>query len=401
MLEPQGNIFFLLLLIVFGGLVAWLALTKQVVLRIFAACLAFIPAMVFGIAVVNRYYDYYQTWSALFSDLSGQVPSVPRLSAAGLGDGTAASLRTELIKSSNSQLDAQFGLLFSTMIPGRESHISRQAYVYLPPQYFSKAYATYRFPAIELLHGAPGQPSAWIDVMNVVPTFLRLLKEHRARPAVLVMPNTDGGLQYALQCLNDPNGLQDMTYVGKDVQHWAATNLRVQQAGPAWGIAGYSEGGFCAANIALQYPARFGAAGVLSGYFAPIKSRVPVNGMPRNINVYRNYPHLEMVNSPDEYITRIPARVSIPHFFLAAGAADPGDVNAAQTFRQELGLRDAGVPLVIIPGGGHQALVWRAALTPMLGWMAPRLARAVMRAERRAAEPHRQHHHRHRRAMAA
>ena len=32
------------------------------VLRIIAACLAFIPAMAFGVAAVNKYYDYYQTW---------------------------------------------------------------------------------------------------------------------------------------------------------------------------------------------------------------------------------------------------------------------------------------------------------------------------------------------------
>ena len=73
MLEPQGTLFFLLLIVAFGALVIWLVLTKQVVFRVLAACLAFIPAMVFGIAAVNKYYDYYQTWGALFSDLSGQA----------------------------------------------------------------------------------------------------------------------------------------------------------------------------------------------------------------------------------------------------------------------------------------------------------------------------------------
>ena len=50
MLEPQGTLFFLLLMVAFGALVIWLVLTKQVVFRVLAACLAFIPAMVFGIA---------------------------------------------------------------------------------------------------------------------------------------------------------------------------------------------------------------------------------------------------------------------------------------------------------------------------------------------------------------
>jgi hypothetical protein len=39
------------------------------------------------------------------------------------------------------------------------------------------------------------------------------------------------------------------------------------------------------------------------------------------------------------------------------------------------------VPLDIVPGGGHQATVWRAALTPMLDWMTPQLSAEVVKAE--------------------
>jgi enterochelin esterase-like enzyme len=374
-----------LLLLAFGGLITWVALAKQVVFRVIAACLAFVPAMVFGIFAVNKYYDYYQTWGALYSDLSGQATSIPHLTAAGLGKDTAGSLKSLIGGSNDSQMDAQYGLLFSADIGGRRTHISRTAYVYLPPQYFQKAYANYRFPAIELLHGSPGLPSAWVNVMNVVPIYLNAMASGKAKPAVLVMPNTDGGQQYGLQCLNDPGGVQDMTYVAQEVPDWAAANLRVMRPGAAWGVAGYSEGGYCAANIALQHPALFGYAGSLSGYFAPIKSQVPLGGKaggaPVDVNDFAHSKRLLLLNSPDEYITRVPVTVSVPQFFLAAGAADQGDVQAAQLFKQELLLRDASVPLVVIPGGGHQATVWRAALTPMLDWMTPQLAQQVENAE--------------------
>lgn len=392
MLEPQGMLFLLLLLVAFGGLIAWLVKTSQIVFRIIAAFLAFIPAMVFGIAVVNKYYDYYQTWGSLISDLSGQSASVPQLSAASLGQGTSRGLLATLGQANNAALDAQYGLLFRTTITGPRSHISRQAYIYLPPQYFSKAYATYRFPAIELLHGSPGDPASWVDVMNVIPVLLQAMAEHRASPAVLVMPNTDGGRQYALQCLNDPHGLQDMTYVGMEVPAWVAANLRVQPPGAAWGVAGYSEGGYCAANIGLQYPASFGAVGSISGYFSPTPSRIPVNGRPVNVDVYAHDAHLQLVNSPDEYILHIPVNEIVPQFFLAAGATDSADVSAAETFRQELELRTANVPLDIVAGGGHQARVWRAALTPMFDWMTPQLAAAVQLAE--------YHQHQHQRELA-
>jgi enterochelin esterase-like enzyme len=377
-LEPQGTIFFLLLMVAFGGLLVWLALTKQVVFKVLAACLAFIPAMVFGIASVNKYYDYYQTWGALFSDLSGQsVQSIPQVSAAGLGKGTGTSV-SAAIKNTDLTLDAQTGYLFRTVITGPVSHIKREVYVYLPPQYFDHAYATYRFPAIELLHGSPGEPETWIDVMNVIPIYLQLLAAHQAAPAVLVMPDTEGGLQYSLQCLNAPGGLQDMTFVGKEVPDWVAKNLRVQRPGIMWGIAGYSEGGFCAANIALQYATRYGYAGVLSGYFAPDISQVPLGnkpgGKPHDQWVFAHHPALMALNTPDKYILKIPIGIEVPQFWLAAGATDAQDVQNAEYFQQLLLTRVADVPLDIVPGGGHQAMVWRSALRPMLGWMTTQLA---------------------------
>jgi enterochelin esterase-like enzyme len=385
-LEPQGTLFIILLVAAFGGLITWVALARQVVFRVIAACLAFIPAMVFGIAAVNKYYDYYQTWGALYSDLSGQTTSIPHLTAAGLGKGTAGSVKGLIAGSSDAQIDAEYGLDFYAPIAGRHSHISRQALIYLPPQYFSKAYANYRFPVVELLHGSPGNPSAWVNGLNVVPLYLQAMASGKADPAVLVMPDTDGSLQYGLQCLNDPGGLQDMTYVAEEVPDWVAANLRVQPPGGAWGIGGYSEGGYCAANIALQHPTLFGFAASLSGYFSPVKSQVPANGKPggKPIDVFefaRNRKLLAL-NSPAEYVTQVPTSVFVPQFFLAAGAADESDVQAAETFKQELALRDAAVPLDIVQDGGHQGGVWRAALTPMFDWMTPQLATAAQRNER-------------------
>jgi enterochelin esterase-like enzyme len=392
LLGPQGTFFFLLLILAFGALVTWLVVTKQVVFRVLAAILAFVPAMVFGIAAVNKYYDYYQTWGALFSDLSGQAQSVPQLTAAGLGKGTAKSLRSEIAGSTNAALDAQFGLLFRTTVTGPHSHLSRQVFIYLPPQYFSKAYATYKFPAVELLHGSPGRPSSWINAMDVIPIYQHLLVTRQAAPAVLVMPDTDGGGSYALQCLNDPHGLQDMTFVAQEVPNWVAATLRVQRPGLMWGVAGYSEGGFCAANTALQYATRFGYAGVLSGYFAPGISQVPLGGKPggrpHDVNVFAHNRSLALRNTPDYYVLHEPLGIGVPQFFLAVGAENLGDLRSAQYFKQLLMMRVPDVPLMIVPGAGHQATVWRAALGPMLRWMTPQLAWQVRHFTQIAATQH-------------
>src|SRR5215469_1133846 len=138
-------------MVAFGALLLWLILTKQVVFRVLAACLAFIPAMVFGIAAVNKYYDYYQTWGALYADLSGSS-TIPQISTASLGTGKSETVQSG-IAGTDPALDAELGLLFKTTVTGPVSHIKRTVYVYLPPQYFSQTYKHYRFPAIELLHG--------------------------------------------------------------------------------------------------------------------------------------------------------------------------------------------------------------------------------------------------------
>ena len=388
MFEPQGTGFFLLLMVVFGGLLVWVALARQIVFRVFAACLAFIPAMVFGIAAVNKFYDYYQTWGGMINDLTGQgVSSIPKYAAADTG--TNKQFDKNIGRVTSLAEDAQVGYLFQTSVTGVRSHLTRDLYVYLPPQYFQKSYAHYKFPVIELLHGSPGNPQAWVDVMGVIPTFLNLLEAHPADAAVLVMPDTDGGRQYALQCLNAPGGIQDMTFVALDVPRAIARIARVQPPGRAWGLAGYSEGGYCAANIALQDPTGYGAAGVMSGYFSPVLSKVPAGNKPgakpHLVNVFLGRPGLQLVNTPRAYVTRVPINDVLPAFWLAAGAQDKQDVIAAANFKQLLQTRMTNVPFVIVQGGGHQGSVWRAALGPMLTWMTPQLAQQAVKADAAAA----------------
>ena len=399
MFEPQGAGFFLLLMVIFAALIVWVALAKQVVFRVLAACLAFVPAMAFGIASVNKFYDYYQTWGGMISDLTGQgASSIPKYAVAA---GSNRQFDKDIGRVTSTAEDAQVGYLFQTTIVGQRSRLARNVYVYLPPQYFQKAYAHYKFPAIELLHGSPGNPQAWLSVLDVIPTYLSLLEAHPSDAAVLVMPDTDGGQQYGLQCLNNPGGIQDMTFVAQDVPNYLARFVRVQVPGPAWGVAGYSEGGYCAANIAMQEPDRYGAAGIMSGYFVPIQSQIPKDnkpgGKPYTVNVFAGHPALQLINSPGAYITKVPLAVRLPAFWLAAGVQDKQDVRAAANFRQLvqtrllvqnrllLQNRPTNVPFLVVPDGGHQGSVWRAALGPMLAWMTPQLAVQAARADAAAA----------------
>ncbi len=379
--EPQSTAFFLLLIVVFGGLMWWMAVAKQLVFRVLAACLAFIPAMAFGVAAVNKYYDYYQNWNSAIADFTGQSNQAAEVPTTDAGKGVKFS--SFLGSAIDQAVAAQFGYTVHLDAPGRISHITRSVYVYLPPQYFQPSYRNYRFPAIELLHGFPGTPEDWITVVGVTAMMQQLISSGQVKPAVLVMPDANGGRAISLQCLNQFHGPQDATYLAEDLPQYIAQKLRVQPPGPAWGIAGYSEGGFCAANLGLKYGNVFGFAGVLSGYFQPSNNQL--GNPPRPVNPFGGSVKLRRENTPDDLILSLPPGTKIPQFWLGVGSGDHSDDRNAQIFEQLLQTRQPGVVLKVVPGGGHTMFTWRALMPPLLEWMTPQLAGEVSALQARQA----------------
>src|SRR5690349_8565463 len=380
MLEPQSTVLFVLLIAIFGALMWRTLAARRTAFRVLAACLAFVPAMVFGVLGVNKYYGYYQTWGAMVGDLTQQgasaAPRVPHVElAAGSRSGTLDGSRAHL------ELAQRQGYLLRTTVTGQRSGITRVVYVYLPPQYFQPAYRAYRFPVVELIHGQPGVPQDWITVVGVTRAFDRLLADRLAQPAVLVMPDANGGDRISLQCLNQVGGPQDLTYLAVDLPAQIARMLRVSRPGRAWAVAGYSEGGFCAANMALRYPHRYGFAGVLSGYFTPLDNQLAGTG--RLVSPFAGDARLQQQNTPLDELPNLPAATAIPGFWLGAGAADGQDVASAERFWQELRPRQPEAPLTLTPGSGHTMTTWRAQVPSMLSWMTPRLAQAARTAAAR------------------
>ena len=386
MLEPQSTALFVLLVVIFGGLM-WPTITaRHTAFRVMAACLAFMPAMLFGVLAVNKYYGYYQTWGAVLADMTNQsVSAASRVPDITLASGSRSGTQSGTLDGSHSdlRLAQQRGYTLRLMVTGPRSHITRVVYVYLPPQYFQPGYQTYRFPVIELIHGQPGKPEDWITVVGVTGTYDHLLEERLARPAVVVMPDANGGARISLQCLNQVGGPQDLTYLAVDLPNQIARTLRVQRPGSAWGVAGYSEGGFCAANMALRYPHRYGFAAALSGYFQPFDNQLaePV----RLVSPFGGNRRLQEENTPLAEVRTLPAGVVIPRFWLGAGADDRQDVANAEVFWQELRPRQPDVPLTLTAGGGHTMTTWRAQVPSMLTWMTSGLARAVQQPAARTA----------------
>jgi enterochelin esterase-like enzyme len=374
MFEPQSLLLFVLLILIFGGLTWWLVRARHVAVRIVAACLSFVIAVQFGILAVNKYFGYYATWGAAIADFSNQSTNTgPQISEGSLlaGNRTLAfDPRAVYLR-----LALQQGYTLRLTVPGKLSHITRTVYVYLPPQYFEPQYKNYRFPVIELIHGEPGEPQDWINVVGIQVTLDDMIRHGQAQPVVLVMPDANGGHRISLQCLNQVGGAQDLTYLGVDVPQAISHVVRVEPPGRAWGIAGYSEGGYCAANMALRYRYRYGFAASMSGYFSPMSDQL-INPT-RSVDPFRGNKVLRAENTPTDEVRALAPGAMLPQFWLGAGAGDKADTSSAEYFSQELQLHLANVPLVLTPGGGHTMGTWHAEVPPMLAWMTNGLAGAA------------------------
>lgn len=358
MFSPQGPVIFLVLVGGFGGLVLLLVRVGKLLPRLLASASAFVLAAVFGMAAVNRFYDYYQSWGDLYDDVTGRQPGVVALPT--LGKGSA----TQVLRDTGDR--AKKGLLLDMVLRGSRSGISRHGLVYLPPQYFQPAFASTRFPVVELLHGAPGAPTAWERILHTSEVYRRLLGKHQAQPAVLVAPDVNGGdTAPSQQCLDVANGPRDDTYISTDVPDALAAAVRVQPRGPHWAIAGYSEGGFCAANLALRHPRWFGAAAVMSGYFQPL----PVQG----VDPFNGDARARLDNDPLWLAEQLRPGRPVPAFWLMAGKDDHGDVTGARSFKAVLGRQQPGVPFVLIPRARHSFAAWIPALPRMLEWTTGRI----------------------------
>src|SRR5262249_21811913 len=172
------------------------------------------------------------------------------------------------------------------------------------------------------------------------------------------MPDANGGDRISLQCLNQGGGPQDLTYLAEDLPGQIARPLRGARPGPALGRARYSGGGFCAGHMGLRYPRRYGFAGVLSGYFAPLDNQPAGPGLP--VSPFGGNNRLREENTPIDELLKLPAATVIPRFWLGAGAADRQDVAGAESFWQELRPRQPDAPLTLTPGSGHTMTPGRA-----------------------------------------
>ncbi len=259
---------------------------------------------------------------------------------------------------------ARYGMIARVQIKGfRTGLTANSGYVYLPPQYFRRAYARDRFPAVLALTGYPGGAKSIVDRLGLPATAARLAAAGRARPVVYVMLNVSPVFPRDTECTNVPAGPQVASFFAVDVPLAIEQAFRVTASRAGWGTLGYSTGGYCAAKLAMLYPDTFSAAVSIAGYYTALRDSTTGN-LYGGSSAYRNE------NNLDWRLRHLPA----PPVSVLVTSSKVGENTYPGTLWF---LHQIRPPMhayaFIIPVGGHNFGVWSQELPQALRWLTSRL----------------------------
>ncbi|SEE66215.1 Enterochelin esterase [Streptomyces sp. 3213] len=223
---------------------------------------------------LNSSYQFFGSWDELFGNTDTAPVGVTQ-AADHNGGATGVSVKGALVQpASDEQLNRVSGLptgnpavngkVESVKVIGRRTGVVDPAFVYLPPQYFQKAYARQRFPVVVALSGYPGSIFNLAQYLRVSQTAGELQKNGQMQPTIMVMIRPTIAPPRDTECVNVPGGPQTETFLAKDLPQALKSVYRVGHDASAWGVMGYSSGGSCALQLTMRNPHVYTTAAALS-----------------------------------------------------------------------------------------------------------------------------------------
>jgi len=225
---------------------------------------------------------------------------------------------------------------------------SQEAYVYLPSGYAQ--HPQRRYAVLYLLHGFPGRPLAFLETVQMGVIDDALAAKQRAQPLILVMPFGSTSTFTDKEWVNGiapGNGWS--TFVARDLVRYVDLHYRTVARGAGRAIAGLSEGGFGAFDIALHHPREFSIVESWSGYQRPDKLR----------SIFGSHLQLLPANDPRLLVRRLAPRLRElgTYFWFYSGSTDRLDKQNAAFARELQSLR---LPhRYFVAYGGHNWALWR------------------------------------------
>ncbi|WP_073926600.1 alpha/beta hydrolase-fold protein [Streptomyces sp. CB03911] len=345
------------------GRVALLTVTQVTVLAVLAVS-------------VNNSFGFYTSWDGLLH------PGGAALSLTSAGHPRSAAPATEALVAPTAEggletvtdlpkgTPEEVGKVESIRVTGKESGLSDQMFIYLPPEYFNPKYSRMRFPVLVALAGYPGTALHLLSELRLPQTAWELQRTGQMVPTVIVMARPTVAEPRNTECVNVPNGPQSETWFAKDVPAALRATYRLGREAASWGIFGYSTGGGCALRLTMRYPDVFGnAAGLHADFAVPEDYSTGGNlfGGDRTLLNHSDLTwRLNNLPVPDISLLLVSTRKEEDY---AATQAFLGVAQQASVAHPEL-----RVDSLFLDDGGHNFDSWRRELPASLEWMSDHLA---------------------------
>lgn len=320
--------------------------------------IAVLNVVVLGLVgvVANDHFGFYVSWA----DLAGARSPVT-VTHHGASAREAATRRMhDGLQAPPSVLPSlrSSGRLQTFQVTGSRSGLTGQVLVLLPQGYDPRA--SRRYPVIEALHGFPSSPSSWLVGLHLQQAIDGETGAHAIAPSIVVLPQGNFPMSLDGECVNGPPGTPQVeTWLATDVPQFVTSHFRVATDRASWAVAGYSEGGWCAAMVGMLHPDVFGGDLVFSGTFRPEFTRAYE---PFGRTLPARYDLVMLAHR------RPPALAMWVESSKQDGYSYPPTVALLKAVRPPL-----SVTTDLLKTGGHRDQVWASELPGALRWLGQNL----------------------------
>ncbi|WP_126639205.1 alpha/beta hydrolase-fold protein [Embleya hyalina] len=169
------------------------------------------------------------------------------------------------------------GTLNRMTVTGRQSAVTADVWVWLPPGYDTPANQGRNYPVLVAQSSLPGvESNSFVDDSSAFLSKLAAgIESGTVPPYIVVAPelmpyskqDVEAGLTTAkdTECSDIPKGPKMATFHNEDVREAVLTTYRASSDRASWALIGDGSGGLCAVKYALQYPQYYASAVSLSG----------------------------------------------------------------------------------------------------------------------------------------
>ncbi|MGW2959955.1 alpha/beta hydrolase [Streptomyces sp. NPDC001220] len=324
---------------------------------------------------VNSSYQFFGSWGELFGNVDTAPVGVTQ-AAGGTGDGSVNGISTVhggLVQpAGDQQLNrvsglpdgpaAAVGRVESVKIVGRRTGVVDPAFVYLPPQYFQKAYHRMRFPVIVALSGYPGSIFNLAQHLRVSQTAGELQGKGQMQPTIMVMIRPTIAPPRDTECVDVPGGPQTETFLAKDLPEAIRSGYRAGHDAGSWGVMGYSSGGSCALQLTMRDPGVYTTAAALSPDYK-------VKDDPTTGNLFGSGPGRQARVDGHDLMWRL-KHLPVPQVSVLVANSKHGEKGYAET---EAFIRAVRAPMRVVSilpeTGSHNFPTWVREMPAALKWM--------------------------------